>query len=110
MIIPRAIKHNIIDRLRKSNKIVILYGPRQVGKTTLAKQIISVWQGRILEISADEHRYIDVLSSRDSSKLKSLVSGYDLLFIDEAQRVPEIGLNLKILHDQIPNLRILVTG
>ena len=43
-------------------------------------------------------------------KLQSLVSGYELLFIDEGQRIPEIGINLKILHDQIPELKILVTG
>lgn len=51
-----------------------------------------------------------MLSSQDSSKLRSLVAGYDLLFIDEAQRVPDIGLNLKILHDQVPEVHILVTG
>lgn len=110
MKIPRAIRKSIADRLAESNKVVILYGPRQVGKTTLAKDIISDWQGRILEISADEPRYIDVLSSRDSVKLRSLVAGYDLLFIDEAQRVPGIGINIKILHDQMPELRMLVTG
>jgi uncharacterized protein len=110
MRIPRAIKNSIVERLRESNKVVILYGPRQVGKTTLAREIIADWQGRILEISADEPRYIDVLSSRDSARLKSLVAGYDLLFIDEAQRVPDIGINLKILHDQIPEIRTMVTG
>jgi predicted AAA+ superfamily ATPase len=72
--------------------------------------VISDWPGRVLSISADEPRYIDVLSSRDSAKLRSLVAGYDLLFIDEAQRVPDIGINLKILHDQLPDLRTLVTG
>lgn len=110
MKIPRAIKNNIIDRIKESNKVIILYGPRQVGKTTLARDIIADWKGKVLEISADEPRYVDVLSSRDSTKLKSLVAGYDLLFIDEAQRVPDIGINLKILHDQIPALRTLVTG
>ncbi len=89
---------------------MILYGPRQVGKTTLAREIISDWPGRVLEISADEPRFSDVLSSRDSVKLRSLVAGYDLLFIDEAQRVPDIGINLKILHDQIPEIRTMVTG
>jgi len=108
--IPRAIEDSIAGRLRESNKVVILYGPRQVGKTTLAKDIISGWPGRVLEISADEPRYIDVLSSRDSSRLGSLVAGYDMLFIDEAQRIPDIGINLKILHDQMPDLRTLVTG
>ena len=110
MKIPRAIKNSVTERLKESNKVVILYGPRQVGKTTLARDITSEWQGRVLEVSADEPRYIDVLSSRDSGKLKSLVAGYDLLFIDEAQRVPDIGINLKILHDQMPDLRVLVTG
>lgn len=110
MRIPRAIKASITNRLKESNKLVILYGPRQVGKTTLAREITSDWPGRTLEISADEPRYIDVLSSRDSSRLKSLVAGYDLLLIDEAQRVPDIGINLKILHDQIPDIRIMVTG
>lgn len=99
-----------MDRLKESNKIVILYGPRQVGKTTLAREIITDWQGRVLEISADETRYIDVLTSRNSARLKSLVAGYDLLFVDEAQRVPDIGINLKILHDQVPDVRVMVTG
>ena len=108
--IPRTIKTSIEERLQESNKVVILYGPRQVGKTTLAKEIISDWQGRVLDISADEPRYVDVLSSRDSGRLKSLISGYDLLFIDEAQRVPDIGINLKIIHDQMPEVRTLVTG
>lgn len=110
MLIPRAVKSSLFERLKESNKVVILYGPRQVGKTTLAKEIMAAWQGKVLDISADEPRYIEVLSSRDSTRLKSLVAGYDLLFIDEAQRVPDIGINLKILHDQMPALRTLVTG
>ena len=51
-----------------------------------------------------------MLSSRDFDKLKGLVSGYDILFIDEAQRIPDIGINLKILHDELPELKIIVTG
>jgi predicted AAA+ superfamily ATPase len=61
-------------------------------------------------VNADQTKYIDVLSSRDLTRLRALVSGYELLFIDEGQRIPEIGINLKILHDEIPELRILVTG
>ncbi len=110
MIIPRSIKEGISQRLRESDKIVIIYGPRQVGKTTLAKEILADWPGRVLELNADESRAVDVLSSRDSLQLGSLVAGYDLLFVDEAQRVPDIGLNLKILHDTHPDLRTIVTG
>ncbi len=63
-----------------------------------------------MEINADRQPYTEVLSSRDFDKLKGLVSGYDVLFIDEAQRIPDIGINLKILHDALPGLKILVTG
>jgi hypothetical protein len=52
----------------------------------------------------------EVLSSRRLDLLEGLVSGYEVLFIDEAQRIPDIGINLKILHDSLPGLRILVTG
>ena len=65
---------------------------------------------RKLEINADEQRYHDVLSSRDLNQLRLLVEGYDLIFIDEAQRIPDIGLNLKILRDGLPQLKIIVTG
>ncbi len=110
MKIPRAIRNDVAGSLRSGGKVVVLFGPRQVGKTTLARDILADWDGRVLEVSADEQRYIDVLSSRDSTRLRSFVAGYDLLFIDEAQRVPDIGINLKILHDQMPGLRVLVTG
>ena len=106
----RALQPVIQARLANSAKIILLYGPRQVGKTTLVRQILADLPLRKLEINADEQRYTDVLSSRDLPQLRQLVAGYDLLFIDEAQRVPEIGLNLKILREGLPNLKIIVTG
>ena len=108
--ITRALLPIVRERLRHSNKIVLLYGPRQVGKTTLVRQVLSELPGRKLEINADELRYVDVLSSRDLPQLRLLVEGYDLLFVDEAQRIPAIGLNLKLLHDGLPDLKIVVTG
>ncbi len=108
--ISRELEHRILDKLMHSNKVVIVYGARQVGKTTLSDEILREMKGKILRINADQQLHHDVLSSRDLSKLKGLVSGYDVLFIDEAQRIPDIGINLKIMHDEIPDLRILVTG
>jgi predicted AAA+ superfamily ATPase len=110
MIISRSISGPVLKDLTESGKIVLLYGPRQAGKTTLSKMIIEKIGIKSLLVNADQAKYVDVLSSRDLLKLKSLVSGYELLFIDEGQRVPDIGLNLKILHDEIPDLKILVTG
>jgi uncharacterized protein len=110
MITPRLFQTPILDRLTNSSKIVVLYGPRQVGKTTLIRHLLTQLLYRTLAINADALCYIDVLSSRDLNQMKLLVDGYDLLFIDEAQRIPDVGLNLKILHDGLPNLRIVVTG
>ena len=82
----------------------------QAGKTTLVRRVLDDLPYRCLAINADELRYTDVLSSRDLRRLRGLVEGYELLFIDEAQRIPEIGLNLKLLVDHLPHLRIVVTG
>jgi uncharacterized protein len=109
MYINRFVEKEVKKRIDDYSKLIVIYGPRQIGKTTLVKQVLKNYKGRVLEISADEDRYINVLSSKDSSKLKSLTSGYDLLFIDEAQRVPDIGLTLKIIHDQL-NIKLIVTG
>lgn len=108
--INRVILEPILKKLNESNKIVIIYGARQVGKTTLANQIIEKLGLKTLKINADEQKYHDILNSRDLDKMKSLVSGYELLFIDEAQRIENIGINLKILADGLPNLKIIVTG
>ena len=108
--IERLLRDDIKNRVLNSSKIVVLYGPRQVGKTTLVRTVLADIPLRRLEINADEQRYIDVLSSRDLNQLRLLVEGYDLLFIDEAQRIPDVGLNLKILHDGLPDLKIVVTG
>jgi len=110
MFIKRILKEQLQSDLLNSNKVVVLYGPRQAGKTTLSKTVIESTGLKSLMINADQIKYIDILSSRDLKKLQTLVSGYELLFIDEGQRVPEIGINLKILHDEIPELKILVTG
>ncbi|MBF0478354.1 MAG: ATP-binding protein [Candidatus Omnitrophica bacterium] len=111
MFIQRAIADSIEKRIFQDNKIIILYGPRQSGKTTLVKKILENFSHlKILSISGDELKYTNILSSQDFDKLKLLVTGYDLLFLDEAQRIPNIGINLKILHDNLPDLKIIATG
>lgn len=110
MLIQRSIEAELLGRLQEYTKAIIIYGARQVGKTTLCKSVLDRLGLKTLSLNADEQRYIDILSSRDSRRLLELVEGYDVLFVDEAQRVPDIGINLKILIDAKPDLRILVTG
>ena len=108
--IPRLLTDTIRQRVTDSNKIIVLYGPRQVGKTTLVRELIKELPYRSLAVNADELVYQTVLSGRDLAQMKLLVAGYELLFIDEAQRIPDVGINLKILHDALPDLKIIATG
>jgi uncharacterized protein len=108
--IPRYIQNDLADKLFNGDKIVIIYGPRQVGKTTLVKHILATQQEPTLHINADLDGYIDIFSSRDLQKMKGFIGQNRILFIDEAQRIPNIGINLKILHDEMPELKIIVTG
>jgi uncharacterized protein len=108
--IPRTLQTRITEQLLAGGKIVVIYGARQVGKTTLVRRVLEEMPNRSLAVNADEVRYADLLSSRDLRRLRGLVQGYELLFIDDAQRIPEIGVNLKLLVDNLPELRIVVTG
>ena len=110
MKIQRIIIFEILQKLTDSDKAIIIYGPRQVGKTTLCKDIMAQVGLKTLYINADEARFVDVLGSRDARKLTELTAGYQLLIIDEAQRVPDIGLNLKILIDAKTGIKIIATG
>jgi hypothetical protein len=107
--IPRLIQPLLQESLLPG-KVVVLYGPRQVGKTTLAIDLMQSLPYRAKYISADELLYREALASQSRQTLGELLGDAELLVIDEAQRVPEIGLNLKILVDSFPQARILVTG
>jgi len=108
--ITRTITAQIKNDLLDYRKIILVYGPRQVGKTTLIKAVLSGLPLKKLEINADQLKYIDVLSSRDLTKMEELIADNELIFIDEAQNIPDIGINLKIMRDSLPNLKIIATG
>ncbi len=110
--VPRTIEPLLARRLfAEQNKVIILYGQRQVGKTTLVNQLLEQRpELRVLRVNADLSNQARVLQSRDIAQLRLFLTGFDVLFIDEAQRIPDIGLHLKIIHDHFPSLRVIVTG
>ena len=108
--VNRLYESIIVEQMRLDNRVIIIYGPRQVGKTTLAYLIMEKFEGKILKINADDVDYTYILSSRSLKKMRELIDGYDLVFIDEAQQIPNIGINLKILYDSLPDLKIIATG
>lgn len=108
MHIPR-IYQNLGDFLRP-NKAVIIYGPRQVGKTTLLNHFLQTASLKYRLDSGEDIRIQEVLGSQDFSRIREYAEGYDLIVIDEAQKVRNIGQGLKILVDHLPGLRIIATG
>lgn len=111
MKIQRNLLSILKNHLETTNKGLIIYGPRQVGKTTLINDLLKEFKWNTLILNGDQRgQWWESLTSRDLSKLTLLVSGYDAVFVDEAQRIPEIGLGLKILLDNFPKLKVIVTG
>ena len=111
MYINRIISDEIRAKLTENKiKIIILYGARQVGKTTLVNKLLQNIKCKKLYLNGDNANDRQVLSIQDYTNLSKLVQGYDILFIDEAQKIEDIGVKLKILHDQCQPLRIIVTG
>ncbi|MCC7119765.1 MAG: ATP-binding protein [Anaerolineales bacterium] len=110
MYIQRLIFEQIKKRILQSPKVVIIYGARQVGKTTLVNKLVNDISLKTLRIDAEDSRYTEVLSSKNIDHLKSLLAGYQLVVIDEAQQIPEIGTTLKLIHDHIPDVKVIATG
>lgn len=92
-------------------KIVVIYGPRQVGKTTLAKLILQNRQEiKSAYFNCDEPDICQALTDKTSTELKLFLGDSKLVVLDEAQRVKNIGLTLKLLADNYPKMQIIATG
>lgn len=102
----------VLDSKIGKGKVLLLIGPRQVGKTTLLKNILtSISSEKKVQFwNCDESDVRQFLSEANSAKLKSFVGNSDFIVIDEAQRVKDIGLTIKLLHDSFPNVQLAVTG
>lgn len=109
-IVPRELSGAIARRLETDSRVILLFGARRVGKTTLVKHLLEKKGWKSLEMTGDDISAVEALSSRDGARLKGMAEGFDALFVDEAQRIPEIGLSLKLLHDGLPGLKIIATG
>lgn len=106
--LERDLKNNLLEKWN-SGKILILIGPRQVGKTTLIRKLCEVG-GNYLFINGDDAEDRILLENAGENKLRNMIGNYSTVFFDEAQRIPNIGLILKIIHDQIKEVRVVVSG
>ncbi len=99
-----------LNNYLKPGKVLVIYGPRQAGKTTLVQNFLKEYKGRYKLDSGDNISIQTLFSSQNFETLKEYAQGYDLLVIDEAQEIPRIGQALKILVDQMPHLHVIATG
>ena len=111
MLIKRQ-AYNLLKQKIQENKAVLLYGPRRVGKTTLLKELIKDLENKekIKFVNGENLIIQKELSSQSIEKLKNFVGDIDTLIIDEAQKVPDIGLNLKLIVDSIPRIKVIASG
>ncbi len=99
-----------LEKYLEKGRVLLIYGSRQVGKTTLLTEFLEKTKLKYKLASGDDIKTQEILGSQYLSKILEYVSGYELLAIDEAQRIPNIGLGLKILVDQKPDIFVIATG
>jgi predicted AAA+ superfamily ATPase len=109
MTIERELKAQVVKRI-KPQKVMLIYGPRRVGKTLLLREIFNEFEGKKLLLNGESSDTVRMLSDRSISNYKHLFADVSLLAIDEAQHIPEIGMKLKLMVDEIPGLAIVATG
>ena len=107
--IQRQIKNTILQQLFK-NKAIVIIGPRQSGKTTLIKEICFEINKAYIWLDGDEPDIREQLTNANSAFLKSIIGNNKIVVIDEAQRVKNIGLTLKLITDKIPDVQLIVSG
>jgi len=106
--IPRILNQNIQNVLN-TKKAIILLGARQTGKTTLLRQLYES-KDHILWLNGDEADVQNMFVHASSTSLRASIGNYTTVIIDEAQRIENVGLKLKLITDQIPNVQLIATG
>ena len=107
--ITRTLQQRIEGNLFKGKAIIVI-GARQVGKSTLFRQITEKLEEPVLMLNCDEPEVKELLAGMNLTELKLMIGKHRLVVIDEAQRVPEIGMTLKRITDNFPEVQLLVTG
>jgi hypothetical protein len=108
MYLPRA--YDNLDIRWKQGKALIISGPRRIGKTTLVKQYLSQTKLKYRFETGDDFRTRQIFESQDLQLISDHLNGIDIIAIDEAQRIREVGYSLKLIVDNIPDVKVIATG
>lgn len=107
------VKRLLEERVRTKilpNKAVLIFGARRVGKTILLRQIIDKFEGKVLLLNGEDLDSVSILNEKSISNYSHILDGVNLLAIDEAQAIPDIGSKLKLIVDEIPGISVVATG
>ena len=107
--IQRALQKQIETRM-KPQKVMLVFGPRRVGKTFLLKQIVQSFSGKSLVLNGEDADSAALLEPISIANYRHVLQNVELLAIDEAQHIPDIGRKLKLIVDEIPNIRVIASG
>jgi uncharacterized protein len=107
--VNRTLKDYIEASLFKK-KTIIIYGARQVGKTTLVEELLKNRTEQTLFLNGDDADVRELLTNAGATRLQPVIGTHKIVFIDEAQRIPETGLVLKIIHDNFKDIQLIATG
>lgn len=99
---------NVLEQKIHKGKIIILIGARQVGKTTLINSLLE--DKEYLFLNGDDSEVVGMIANANTEMLKNIIGNHKFVFIDEVQRIPNIGLKLKIIADQMKDVQVLVSG
>lgn len=109
MAIKRTIQERILQRMHK-NKAILIFGARQTGKSTLSEALIQKQEESSLSLNGDDSDVRALFQEANATKLRSIIGNNKIVLIDEAQRIQDIGLAIKIIVDQIKNVQVIATG
>lgn len=102
--------YNDLKPYLKSNEVLIIYGPRRVGKTVLLENFLSKTTLKYKLENGGDLTVHEVFASRNIETLRRYAQGYDLIVIDEAQYIPNVGESLKLLVDTVAGIKVIATG
>ena len=109
----KLIKRNIEDGIRGrlfTGKAIVIMGARQVGKTTLLKQLFAEANDDVYWLSGDDQDVRDLFENVTATRLRAHFGHHRVVIIDEAQRISDVGIKLKLIVDQIPDVQLVATG
>ena len=107
--VKRILQDKISNRIAPG-KAVLIFGARRVGKTVMMRQIVDGYPGRTMMLNGEDYDTLALLENRTMANYRHVLEGIDLLAIDEAQNIPQIGSILKLIVDELPGVSVLASG